>query len=125
MAEYPVPLMGKIDDEFMSVPQEVLITSMRTNQKYFCMTDEAGKMAPRFIVVANMKAADGGKEIVAGNERVLRARPYAVDNIATGARNHNGDNRRAYATPNIARPIFHVRILVFVDEYHDYSKEPY
>ncbi len=74
LAEYPVPLMGKIDDEFMSVPQEVLITSMRTNQKYFCMTDENGKMAPRFIVVANMKAADGGKEIVAGNERVLRAR---------------------------------------------------
>ena len=74
LAEYPVPLMGKIDEEFMSVPQEVLITSMRTNQKYFCMTDENGKMAPRFIVVANMKAADGGREIVAGNERVLRAR---------------------------------------------------
>lgn len=74
LAEYPVPLAGKIDDEFMSVPQEVLITSMRANQKYFCMTDENGKMAPRFIVVANMKAADGGKEIVAGNERVLRAR---------------------------------------------------
>ncbi len=74
LAEYPVPLIGKIDDEFMSVPQEVLITSMRANQKYFCMTDENGKMAPRFIVVANMKAADGGKEIVAGNERVLRAR---------------------------------------------------
>lgn len=74
LAEYPVPLMGKIDDEFMSVPQEVLITSMRTNQKYFCMTDENGKMAPRFIVVANMKTDDDGKEIVAGNERVLRAR---------------------------------------------------
>lgn len=74
LAEYPVPLMGKIDDEFMSVPQEVLITSMRANQKYFCMTDENGKMAPRFIVVANMQTADGGKEIIAGNERVLRAR---------------------------------------------------
>lgn len=74
LAEYPVPLMGKIDDEFMSVPQEVLITSMRANQKYFCMTDENGKMAPRFIVVANMKTADNGAEIIAGNERVLRAR---------------------------------------------------
>ncbi len=74
LAEYPVPLMGKIDDDFMSVPQEVLITSMRANQKYFCMTDENGKMAPRFIVVANMKTADNGAEIVAGNERVLRAR---------------------------------------------------
>ena len=74
LAEYPFPLIGKIDDEFMSVPQEVLITSMRTNQKYFCMTDEDGKMAPRFIVVANMKTADNGAQIVAGNERVLRAR---------------------------------------------------
>lgn len=74
LAEYPVPLMGKIDDEFMSVPQEVLITSMRANQKYFCMTDENGKMAPRFIVVANMKTANDGAEIIAGNERVLRAR---------------------------------------------------
>lgn len=74
LAEYPVPLTGSIDDRFMAVPQEVLITSMRANQKYFCMTDENGKMAPRFIVVANMAAADGGKEIVAGNERVLRAR---------------------------------------------------
>lgn len=74
LAEYPVPLLGKIDDEFMSVPQEVLITSMRANQKYFCMTDDSGKMAPYFVVVANMKTADGGKEIVAGNERVLRAR---------------------------------------------------
>lgn len=74
LAEYPVPLLGKIDDEFMSVPQEVLITSMRTNQKYFCMTDDNGKMAPYFVVVANMKTVNGGKEIVAGNERVLRAR---------------------------------------------------
>lgn len=74
LAEYPVPLLGRIDDEFMSVPQEVLITSMRANQKYFCMTDENGKMAPYFVVVSNMQAADGGKEIIAGNERVLRAR---------------------------------------------------
>lgn len=74
LAEYPVPLKGSIDERFMAVPQEVLITSMRANQKYFCMTDENGKMAPSFVVVANMLAADGGKEIVAGNERVLRAR---------------------------------------------------
>ncbi|MCQ2965411.1 MAG: glycine--tRNA ligase subunit beta [Alphaproteobacteria bacterium] len=74
LAEYPVCLMGKIDDEFMSVPQEVLITSMRTNQKYFCMTDDNGKMAPRFVVVSNMKTDDNGAQIIAGNERVLRAR---------------------------------------------------
>lgn len=74
LAEYPVPLMGKIDAGFMSVPKEVLMTSMRSHQKYFSLLDRDGKLAPRFIVVANMKAADGGAEIVAGNERVLRAR---------------------------------------------------
>lgn len=74
LAEWPVPLMGKIDDEFMSVPKEVLMTSMREHQKYFSLLNEDGTLAPRFIVVANMDTADGGAEIVAGNERVLRAR---------------------------------------------------
>lgn len=75
LAEWPVVLIGKIQDEFMDVPPEILQTSMRTHQKYFSLRDpKTGKMAARFAVVANMAAEDGGKEIVAGNERVLRAR---------------------------------------------------
>ncbi|MCE9649947.1 MAG: glycine--tRNA ligase subunit beta [Parvibaculum sp.] len=74
LVEWPVPLIGKIDDEFMSVPQEVLTSTMRANQKYFACVDAADKLAPRFIVVANLIAEDGGKAIVNGNERVLRAR---------------------------------------------------
>ncbi|MBO6666985.1 glycine--tRNA ligase subunit beta [Parvibaculum sp.] len=74
LVEWPVPLMGFIDDEFMSVPQEVLTSTMRANQKYFALHDAHGKLAPRFIVVANLEAEDGGKAIVNGNERVLRAR---------------------------------------------------
>jgi glycyl-tRNA synthetase beta chain len=75
LAEWPVVLIGKIQDEFMDVPPEILQTSMRTHQKYFSLRDpKTGKMAPRFAVVANMIAEDGGKEIIAGNERVLRAR---------------------------------------------------
>ncbi len=66
--------MGKIDDEFMSVPHEVLTTSMRVNQKYFALLDKGGKLAPRFLVTANIEANDGGEAIVHGNERVLRAR---------------------------------------------------
>ena len=59
----------------MDVPPEILQTSMRTHQKYFALRDpKTGKLANRFVVVANMVAKDGGKEIVAGNERVLRAR---------------------------------------------------
>jgi glycyl-tRNA synthetase beta chain len=75
LAEWPVVLTGKIEDQFMDVPAEILQTSMRTHQKYFSTRDpKTGKLANRFIVVANMVAKDGGKEIVAGNERVLRAR---------------------------------------------------
>src|SRR6201996_7434570 len=75
LAEWPVVLTGTIQDEFMDVPPEILQTSMRTHQKYFALRDpKTGKMANRFAVVANMIAEDGGKEIVAGNERVLRAR---------------------------------------------------
>ncbi|WP_374372347.1 glycine--tRNA ligase subunit beta [Dongia sp.] len=74
LVEWPTVLMGKIDDEFMSVPHEVLTTSMRVNQKYFALLGKDGKLAPRFLVTANIEANDGGKAIVHGNERVLRAR---------------------------------------------------
>jgi glycyl-tRNA synthetase beta chain len=75
LAEWPVVLIGRIEDQFMSVPAEVLQTSMRTHQKYFSLRDpKTGKLASRFAFVANMLAEDGGKEIISGNERVLRAR---------------------------------------------------
>ena len=75
LAEWPVVYVGTIQNEFMDVPAEILQTSMRTHQKYFSLRDPTtGKMANRFALVANMIASDGGKEIVAGNERVLRAR---------------------------------------------------
>ena len=74
LVEWPVPLMGKIDTAFMSLPDEVLVTAMRSHQKYFSVIDEEGKLAPRFVVVANTGAPDGGEAIILGNERVLRAR---------------------------------------------------
>jgi glycyl-tRNA synthetase beta chain len=74
LVEWPTVLMGTIDDAFMSVPREVLSTSMRSHQKYFSLLDGKGDLAPHFLVVSNMQPADGGRRIVAGNERVLRAR---------------------------------------------------
>ena len=75
LVEWPVVLIGSIEDRFVDVPPEILQTSMRTHQKYFALRDpKSGKMANRFALVANMVAEDGGQEIVAGNERVLRAR---------------------------------------------------
>jgi glycyl-tRNA synthetase beta chain len=74
LVEWPVPMIGRIDAAFMDVPQEVLITAMRAHQKYFSLLDADGRLAPRFVVVANTPGKDGGRDIVAGNERVLRAR---------------------------------------------------
>ncbi len=74
LVEWPVVLMGRIDAVFMDLPEEVLVTSMRSHQKYFAVEDSDGKLGPHFIVVSNMEAEDGGAAIVAGNERVLRAR---------------------------------------------------
>lgn len=74
LVEWPVALIAEIDRAFIDLPPEVLTASMRAHQRYLALTDSSGKLAPRFIVVANMLTDDGGKEIVAGNERVLRAR---------------------------------------------------
>jgi glycyl-tRNA synthetase beta chain len=74
LVEWPVVLMGRIDEAFMSLPPEVLTGSMRAHQKYFAVTEGSGKLAPRFLVVSNMETKDKGAAIVAGNERELRAR---------------------------------------------------
>jgi glycyl-tRNA synthetase beta chain len=74
LVEWPVVMTGRIDDDFMDVPDEVLITSMRSHQKYFSLLKADGSLAPYFIVVANTETKDRGALVVAGNERVLRAR---------------------------------------------------
>jgi glycyl-tRNA synthetase beta chain len=74
LVEWPVPLIGTIGAEFMSLPPEVRELSMRVNQKYFALRDAGGAPAPFFAFVANLAAPDHGAAIIAGNERVLRAR---------------------------------------------------
>jgi len=75
MVEWPVPLLGAMDAGFLDLPPEVIRTSMRTHQRYFAVREEgAGALAPHFIAVANIEAADGGALIAAGNARVLSAR---------------------------------------------------
>lgn len=74
LVEFPVVLLGAIDDASMSLPPEVLATAMRTHQKYFSCLDPDGTPMPRFLFVANNLTSDDGKTIIAGNERVLRAR---------------------------------------------------
>jgi len=74
LVEWPVPLLGRIADEYMDLPPEVIQVSMRINQRYFALRTPDGRAAPWFGFVANVEAIDGGAKIVAGNERVLRAR---------------------------------------------------
>jgi len=74
LVEWPVALVGRFDPAFLDVPAEVLVSTMRKNQKYFALYQADGRLAPAFVVIANLAAADGGKAIVAGNERVVRAR---------------------------------------------------
>ncbi len=75
LVEYPVVLMGDFDPEYLSLPEEVIIATIRANQKCFCLRDaKTGKLAPNFIITSNMEAADGGAVITAGNAKVIRAR---------------------------------------------------
>ncbi|NOJ45492.1 glycine--tRNA ligase subunit beta [Bradyrhizobium archetypum] len=75
LVEWPVALMGSFDAEFLSIPDEVIRATIRNNQKCFVVRDpKTGKLANKFILTANIDAADGGKVIVSGNERVIRAR---------------------------------------------------
>lgn len=74
LTEWPVPLLGAFDPAFLDVPEEVIQLTTRVNQKYFICRDKQGALAPNFVCTANIAASDGGKAIVAGNEKVLAAR---------------------------------------------------
>jgi glycyl-tRNA synthetase beta chain len=75
LVEWPVPLMGSFDPAFLEIPEEVIRATIRNNQKCFVVRDpNTAKLSNRFILVANIEASDGGKAIVAGCERVIRAR---------------------------------------------------
>ncbi len=75
LVEWPVVLMGSFEQEFLSIPGEVIRATIRNNQKCFVVNDpKTGKLANKFVLTANIEASDGGKAIVAGNERVIRSR---------------------------------------------------
>jgi glycyl-tRNA synthetase beta chain len=73
LVEWPVVYVCRFEDAFLTVPQECLILTMQTNQKYFALTDAAGKLRSRFLIVSNL-ATDDPRHIIEGNERVVRPR---------------------------------------------------
>jgi len=106
LVELPVVLAGSIDAQFMDVPREVLTTTMRANQKYFALETAGGALAPRFLLVANIEAKDGGAAIVAGNERVLRARLFDAKFF------WDQDRKTPLVTrvPKLAELVFHAKL---------------
>jgi glycyl-tRNA synthetase beta chain len=112
LVECPTVLVGTIDPSFMTLPPEVLTASMRAHQKYFSLLDAKGELAPRFLVVSNMIARDGGKAIVAGNERVLRAR-------LSDAQFFWEQDRKvplAARVPKLAERVFHAKLGTMEDK---------
>ncbi len=106
LVEWPVVLLGGIESAFMTLPQEVLVTSMRQHQRYLALEDHQGRLAPRFVMVANLEARDGGAALVAGNERVLRARLWDAKFF------WDQDRKRTLASrvPELEGVVFHARL---------------
>src|SRR5262249_56412099 len=75
LVEWPVALMGSFDQAFLAMPPEIVRATIRNNQKCFVLRDpRTSQLVDKFILVANIEAEDDGKAIIAGNERVIRAR---------------------------------------------------
>jgi len=75
LTEWPTVILGNFEEEYLALPEEVLVTVMRDHQKYFAVEDANGKLAPHFLAVLNTKADEEGQSIIRhGNQKVLRAR---------------------------------------------------
>jgi len=112
LVEWPVVLMGRIDTAYMDLPPEILITAMRSHQKYFALEDAEGGLAPRFLVVSNMVTPDQGLTITAGNERVLRARLADAKFFWDQDRKLRLDDR----LPALKRMVFHEKLGNLADK---------
>jgi glycyl-tRNA synthetase beta chain len=113
LVEWPEVLVGAIDAAYMDLPAEVLSTSMRAHQKYFTLLKPDGALAPRFLVVSNMETdEEGRRNIVAGNERVLRARLSDAKFFWDQDRKAALENR----VPALTTRVFHARLGTVADK---------
>ena len=106
LVEWPVVLMGSIDDLFMQLPSAVLSSAMRTHQRYFGVLEENAWLASRFVMIANTESENDSAAVVAGNERVLRAR------LADARFFWEQDRRRKLEqyVPTLGGIVFHARL---------------
>jgi len=106
LVEWPVCLLGEYDEEFLKLPPEVLVLEMKHHQKYFACLNDKAELSNHFLVVSNMAATDGGKAIVNGNQRVIRAR------LSDGQFYWDQDQKKPLASFNDAldKMIFHAKL---------------
>ena len=112
LTEWPVVLLGRYDEAFLKLPAEVLTTTMRRHQRYLPLTRDDGAPAPAFLMVANVETSDGGAAVVAGNERVLRAR------LQDAAFFWEGDRKTPLADrlPGLEDVVFHAKLGSMADK---------
>lgn len=112
LVEWPTCYIGAFEEDFLKLPPEVLILEMRHHQKYFAMKTEDGTLANRFLVVSNMLTSDGGKAVVHGNGRVLRAR------LSDGRFFWEQDNLKPLQSMNsgLEHMVFHARLGTVADK---------
>ncbi|MES2298923.1 MAG: glycine--tRNA ligase subunit beta [Pseudomonadota bacterium] len=105
LVEWPVVYECHFEDEFLAVPQECLILTMQTNQKYFALTDAGGKLRSRFLIVSNI-ATDDARHIIGGNERVVRPR------LSDAKFFFEQDKKRSLAArlPQLANVVYHNKL---------------
>ncbi|MEL7728463.1 glycine--tRNA ligase subunit beta [Citromicrobium bathyomarinum] len=118
LTEWPIPLLGRFEEDFLTVPPETIQLTARVNQKYFVCEDAQGTLANAFICTANIEAADGGAAIVDGNRKVLAARLsdarffWEVDQKKTLAQHAEG----------LARITFHEKLGTVADKVERVAK---
>jgi glycyl-tRNA synthetase beta chain len=105
LVEWPNVLLCRFEPEFLAVPQECLILTMKANQKYFPLLDAGGRLTDRFLVVSNIRPADASR-VIQGNERVVRPR------LADAKFFYDQDRRKTLASrvPQLARVVYHGRL---------------
>ena len=105
LVEWPVVYAGTFDAAFLDVPQECLILTMQLNQRYFALADDGGKLVNRFLLVSNLQTTDPSA-IVAGNERVLRARLADAKFFFDQDRRHSLESR----LPKLGSVVYHNKL---------------
>ena len=106
LVEWPVPMIGGFDPDFMEIPHEVIVTEMTQHQRYFPLREKDGALAPRFVFAANMEGGDGGAVVCAGNERVLTAR------LSDGRHFWDMDRKQTLESrvPDLEKVVFHAKL---------------